>query len=172
MELLELRKRTFELIAPLKFDCYRAEDLLEQLIATAQKKDAAGLKKIIENVDTQRRYLFSESKDCLSKENFNLLTYSELQSYVLASLQHTCMASFYMELEYLLRVNARKPSDQLHALECDIVHTLTSQNRYSYNPKFFRMFLSAFVIYPQYFSCLREIEATVLEFEKNPDIFQ
>ena len=52
MELLELRKRTFELIAPLKFDCYRAEDLLEQLIATAQKKDAAGLKKIIENVDT------------------------------------------------------------------------------------------------------------------------
>ena len=38
MELLELRKRTFELIAPLKFDCYRAEDLLEQLIATAQKK--------------------------------------------------------------------------------------------------------------------------------------
>ena len=102
-----MRKRTFELIAPLKFDCYRAEDLLEQLIATAQKKDAAGLKKIIENVDTQRRYLFSESKDCLSKENFNLLTYSELQSYVLASLQHTCMASFYMELEYLLRVNAR-----------------------------------------------------------------
>lgn len=71
-----------------------------------------------------------------------------------------------MELEYLLRVNARKPSDRLHALECDIVHTLTSQNRYSYNPKFFRMFLSAFVIYPQYFSCLREIEATVLEFEK------
>ncbi len=45
MELLELRKRTFELIAPLKFDCYRAEDLLEQLIATAQKKDATGLKK-------------------------------------------------------------------------------------------------------------------------------
>lgn len=62
MELLELRKRTFELIAPLKFDCYRAEDLLEQLIATAQKKDAAGLKKIIENVDTQRRYLFSEQR--------------------------------------------------------------------------------------------------------------
>lgn len=172
MELLELRKRTFELIAPLKFDCYRAEDLLERLIATAQKKDAAGLKKIIENVDTQRRYLFSESKDCLSRENFSLLTYSELQSYVLASLQHTCMAGFYMELEYLLRVNAPKPFDRLHALERDVVLTLTSQNRYSYNPKFFRMFLSAFVIYPQYFSCLREIETTVLEFEKNPDIFQ
>lgn len=97
-----MRKRTFELIAPLKFDCYRAEDLLEQLIATAQKKDATGLKKIIENVDTQRRYLFSESKDCLSKENFNLLTYSELQSYVLASLQHT----WYGQLLYGIGISA------------------------------------------------------------------
>lgn len=160
----KLRKRIFDLVAPLNFNSEVADNLVNLFRRIKdEKKEITELQEIIHNQEAQEKVLFSK-EPCSCKEDFERLTMKQLQS---LQQRDSNLAKFFMALEDEIRtLRLDNISDRFKQTEIEILQQMSFANYEPHNSVSYRNLLSIMVLFPFFFSDIDDIEKLISAFEK------
>ncbi len=164
---LKLKKRAFNLIAPIVFNQSIIEDLLGILSRLREKEDLQKLEQMLHDKDTQHEFFFGDRR-CLPVEDFERIARKQLGQYSLASLQNVPLSEFYVALEQQvdhLRLDCI--SNDLHNKEFLLWKSLKPWSIDQKNALTFRRLLSTFIVYDSFFNDTEDIAELLTYLEQS-----
>lgn len=166
----ELRKRAFNLIAPLTFDEGVTNSLLECLKHLKSNETMEKLEHIITKAEYQEKVLF-EDKCCLPIDEFQRLAERHLDYFITQDMQNLKVTNFLICLQKELKANHRLDyvNPDLMVLEYDLFKFLNQEELCPQKAGFYNRVLTIIVLYGEgnFFVHDSDVEKFIIRMEKS-----